>query len=199
MRHPHGDCALNVGPIEELSKRQAEVIERVAKGLPDKDCAGARDRDLHGAKLRRRARYEDSRRHAAPTSAHDVLLRRDEAPPNSPNGATPVNVPVIFGASVVGWYCTSNLRSEANPRELGSVTARSSAERNRSNLLAAIERSLSSADYECAARLASALFWFWFHRGHWREGRMYLGQIVGLFAQLWRDGRRQSPDAIINV
>jgi predicted ATPase len=52
-------------------------------------------------------------------------------------------------------------------------------ERNRSNLLAGIERSLRSSDYECAARLASALFWFWFHRGHWREGRTYLGQIVG--------------------
>jgi predicted ATPase len=46
------------------------------------------------------------------------------------------------------------------------------------NLLGAIERATHAGQHSEAARLATALFWFWFHRGHWREGRAFLGAVI---------------------
>jgi non-specific serine/threonine protein kinase len=46
--------------------------------------------------------------------------------------------------------------------------------REHSNLRAAIERTVSGGQFEHASRFTSALFWFWFHRGLWREGRTFL-------------------------
>jgi tetratricopeptide (TPR) repeat protein len=51
-------------------------------------------------------------------------------------------------------------------------------EREHANLRTAIERASSSGDHVRASRLATALFWFWFHRGHWREGRTFLGSAI---------------------
>ena len=50
--------------------------------------------------------------------------------------------------------------------------------RDHSDLRAAIERALRDADYAQASRLAGALFWFWFHRGLWREGRTFLQAAI---------------------
>jgi predicted ATPase/DNA-binding winged helix-turn-helix (wHTH) protein len=46
------------------------------------------------------------------------------------------------------------------------------------NLREAIGRARAAGRHREAARLAGALFWFWFHRGHWREGRALLGAAI---------------------
>ncbi|HKE86855.1 MAG TPA: winged helix-turn-helix domain-containing protein [Vicinamibacterales bacterium] len=47
-----------------------------------------------------------------------------------------------------------------------------------SDLRAAMERSLRGGEFRRATRLASALFWYWFHRGLWREGRTFLHSAI---------------------
>ena len=51
-------------------------------------------------------------------------------------------------------------------------------DREHSNLRGAIEQSFQTGSHREAARLAGALFWFWFHGGHWREGRTFLGAAI---------------------
>ena len=51
-------------------------------------------------------------------------------------------------------------------------------EREHANLREAMRRALDAGHDTDAARLASALFWFWFHRGYWREGRTFLGAVI---------------------
>ena len=51
-------------------------------------------------------------------------------------------------------------------------------EREHSNLRIVLERTSRDGAQDCAPRLASALFWFWFHRGHWREGRTFLAAVL---------------------
>ena len=51
-------------------------------------------------------------------------------------------------------------------------------EREHSNMRMATERASRAGEHDDASRLATALFWFWFHRGHWREGRTFLGSAV---------------------
>jgi len=51
-------------------------------------------------------------------------------------------------------------------------------EREHGNLRGAIERATHAGQDGEAARIATALFWFWFHRGHWREGRKFLGAVL---------------------
>ncbi len=51
-------------------------------------------------------------------------------------------------------------------------------EREHSNIRIALERLARAAAHDRASRLASALFWFWFHRGHWGEGRTFLGAAI---------------------
>ena len=51
-------------------------------------------------------------------------------------------------------------------------------EREHSNLRIALERLSRDGAQDRALRLASALFWFWFHRGHWREGRTFLAAAI---------------------
>jgi predicted ATPase len=53
-----------------------------------------------------------------------------------------------------------------------------SLDRDIDNLRIAFERATSAGDRATAARLAGALFWFWFHRGRWREGRTFLGAAL---------------------
>ena len=47
-------------------------------------------------------------------------------------------------------------------------------EREHSNLRIVLARTARDGARDRASRLASALFWFWFHRGHWLEGRTFL-------------------------
>ena len=51
-------------------------------------------------------------------------------------------------------------------------------DREHANLRIALERLSRDGARDRASRLASALFWFWFHRGHWREGRTLLGAAL---------------------
>jgi non-specific serine/threonine protein kinase len=51
-------------------------------------------------------------------------------------------------------------------------------DREYSDLRAAMERSLHAGQFRHASRLAGALFWFWFHRGRWREGRTFLQSAI---------------------
>jgi tetratricopeptide (TPR) repeat protein len=51
-------------------------------------------------------------------------------------------------------------------------------DRAHADLRAAIERSLRTGEYSHASQLASAMFWFWFHRGLWREGRTFLQAAI---------------------
>jgi predicted ATPase len=46
--------------------------------------------------------------------------------------------------------------------------------REHSIVRAAMERALNGGEFGHASRLTSAMFWFWFHRGLWREGRTFL-------------------------
>jgi non-specific serine/threonine protein kinase len=47
-------------------------------------------------------------------------------------------------------------------------------QREHANFRVATERALERGERGVALRLASALFWFWFHGGRWREGRTFL-------------------------
>ena len=51
-------------------------------------------------------------------------------------------------------------------------------EREHSNLRIVLERRSRDAPQDRVSRLASALFWFWFHQGHWREGRTFLSAVI---------------------
>jgi non-specific serine/threonine protein kinase len=57
-------------------------------------------------------------------------------------------------------------------------TSLSVLEREHSNLRIVLERTARDGAGDRASRLASALFWFWFHRGHWREGRTFLSAAI---------------------
>ena len=56
------------------------------------------------------------------------------------------------------------------------------------NLRAALSWSISADLPEVGVRLAGALWWYWFHRGAWNEGRRWLGQALATSA-----GRAVSP------
>ena len=47
-----------------------------------------------------------------------------------------------------------------------------------SNLRIVLERPSRDGAEDRDSRLASALFWFWFHQGHWREGRTFLSAAI---------------------
>ena len=47
-------------------------------------------------------------------------------------------------------------------------------EREHDNLRAALRWAADTAEAEMGLRLGGALFWFWFHRGYWSEGRRWL-------------------------
>jgi len=52
-------------------------------------------------------------------------------------------------------------------------------EREHDNLRAALRWALAGGDRELAARLGGALWWFWYLRGHFREGLDWLERIAG--------------------
>lgn len=51
-------------------------------------------------------------------------------------------------------------------------------DREHANVRVAIERALHGEAYADVARMTGALFWFWFHRGLWREGRTLLQAVL---------------------
>lgn len=53
-------------------------------------------------------------------------------------------------------------------------------ERDHGNLRAALEWALGGADLEAGVRLAMALGWFWYVRGHLGEGRMWLERALSV-------------------
>ena len=48
------------------------------------------------------------------------------------------------------------------------------------NLRAALQWTLEGGDAPLALHLSSALWWFWYRRGHWNEGRHWLQQALAL-------------------
>ena len=51
-------------------------------------------------------------------------------------------------------------------------------DREHANVRMVLERTSRAGVQDRASRLAGALFWFWFHRGHWHEGRTFLSAAV---------------------
>ena len=74
------------------------------------------------------------------------------------------------------------LAEEAEPEINGADRDawRAYLETEHGNLRAALRWSLENGDPQTALRLAGAIFWFWFHRGYWREGRGWLEEALTL-------------------
>jgi predicted ATPase/class 3 adenylate cyclase/Tfp pilus assembly protein PilF len=73
------------------------------------------------------------------------------------------------------WYLDLTERAEPELRGPGQSEWLKQLEREHDNLRAALESSLGEHDGAPAGlRLAGALYWFWFVRGHWSEGRRWL-------------------------
>ncbi len=69
-------------------------------------------------------------------------------------------------------------------------------EADHDNLRAALAWSLARGDGAWALHLSSALWWFWYRRGHWHEGRHWLQQALALSSTEGIAGNPgQSPDA----
>jgi predicted ATPase/class 3 adenylate cyclase len=75
-----------------------------------------------------------------------------------------------------------SLAEEAKPRinEAERDLWRSRLETEHGNLRAALRWAMDSEDSSTALRLVDAIFWFWFHRGYWKEGRGWLEEALGL-------------------
>ena len=75
-----------------------------------------------------------------------------------------------------------SLAEEAKPRinEAERDLWRSRLETEHGNLRAALRWAMDSEDSSKALRLADAIFWFWFHRGYWKEGRGWFEEALGL-------------------
>ena len=74
------------------------------------------------------------------------------------------------------------LAEQAKPRinEAERDLWRSRLETEHGNLRAALRWAMDRQDYSTALRVADAIFWFWFHRGYWKEGRGWLEEALGL-------------------
>ena len=68
--------------------------------------------------------------------------------------------------------------TEASLNTSARQTSLAGLEREHANLRIALERTSHDGAADRASRLASALFWFWFHRGYWREGRIFLSAAI---------------------
>jgi predicted ATPase/class 3 adenylate cyclase/DNA-binding CsgD family transcriptional regulator len=75
-----------------------------------------------------------------------------------------------------------SLAEEAKPKinEAERDLWQSRLETEHGNLRAALRWAMDSEDSSTALRLADAIFWFWFHRGYWKEGRGWLEEALGL-------------------
>jgi predicted ATPase/DNA-binding SARP family transcriptional activator/DNA-binding CsgD family transcriptional regulator len=74
------------------------------------------------------------------------------------------------------------LAEEVEPKINGSArgTWLAYLEAEHDNLRAALRWSVETREAQLGLRLASAIFWFWFHRGYWREGRSWLEEVLGM-------------------
>ena len=74
------------------------------------------------------------------------------------------------------------LAEEVKPRinEAERDLWRSRLEMEHGNLRAALRWAMDYEDSSTALRLTDAIFWFWFHRGYWKEGRGWLEEALGL-------------------
>ena len=81
-------------------------------------------------------------------------------------------------ARYVQYYLDAAERAEPALNAVDRPARLAGLEREHGNLRNAIERAFAAGNTTGAARLAAALFWFWFHRGHWRQGRAFLGAAL---------------------
>lgn len=74
------------------------------------------------------------------------------------------------------------LAEETKPKinEVDRDLWRSYLETEHGNLRTALRWAIQSEDCRTALRLADAIFWFWFHRGYWKEGRGWLEEALEL-------------------
>lgn len=74
------------------------------------------------------------------------------------------------------------LAEEAKPRINGADRDlwRVYLETQHDNLRAALRWAMESEDSRTALGVANAIFWFWFHRSYWKEGRGWLEEALGL-------------------
>lgn len=107
------------------------------------------------------------------------------------------------------WYLS--LAERAESRIIGHDQLRwlSRLDREAANLRAAIQWSVERAEFEAAQRIGGALYWYWFVRGHCREGRELLEialatsanvaasasakALLGLCLLEWALGDRDAP------
>ena len=80
------------------------------------------------------------------------------------------------------------LAAEAEPKLRGTDQAvwLDRLEEDHANLLAALQWSLQQEDAEAGLRLVGHLWWFWFSRGYWSEGRKWLTTRIGTQAMALR-------------
>lgn len=74
------------------------------------------------------------------------------------------------------------LAEEARPgiNSVDRDVCRARLEAERGNLRTALRWSLENGEVSTALRMANAVFWFWFHRGHWKEGRGWLEEALAM-------------------
>ena len=145
-----GDVAAGMGVD------RAGVVDILSQ-LIDKSLVHIVDAD--GAMLRYRL-LETVRQYA-----HQKLLAADDASPALTQHADHY-LRLVEGIE-------PRLNTSARPHWLAVL------DREHANLRMALERTSHGAAPDLLCRLASALFWFWFHRGHWREGRTFLSAAIG--------------------
>jgi predicted ATPase len=117
------------------------------------------------------------------------LLRQEEGPEGEPR---------FVMLETIHEYAREKLRESGEAEELGRAHARhfldlaeeaeltgpeqagwlELLEAEHDNLRAVLSRSLEGEDPELGLRLASALRYFWFLRGHWSEGRGWLEEVL---------------------
>jgi predicted ATPase len=79
------------------------------------------------------------------------------------------------------WYLALAERAEPELRGAEQASWLERLEQELDNLRTALAWSQEQAgDPECGLRLAAALWWFWWVRGHWREGRQWLAELLAL-------------------
>lgn len=172
-----GDFTLDAAvSVTALTDSQGEMRDRITR-LIEASLVFATERDQAGESAYRL--LETVRQYA-----HEKLLATGDAP-----GVLMRHVEYYL------WFAEDTAsRMNTSDRQACLV----SLEREYSNLRAALERASRSGERSDAARIATALFWFWFHRGRWREGRTLLGAAIHHEASLtWTRARALLGDGVL--